>query len=215
MNTRELEQISQLIARALQNPLPGSEAQYRMAPSSRRLSGLSSKARQAAVMILMFPTEDDISICFIQRTEYHGAHSGQISFPGGTYEEGDTSLEATVKRETLEETGIDAKMIRLLGKLTPLPVPVSNFLVHPFAGYLDYEPIFNPDPLEVSFMILAPMRVLLDPQTIQKEKWNLMNESVMVPFYHVNGYRIWGATAMILSEFLEIISQAGLVHHFR
>ncbi len=212
MKAQELERIAALIAGELKKPLPGVGYQLKMAPSSRRLPDFSVMEKQAAVLILLFPAGEDLSICFIRRSEYEGVHSGQISFPGGMAERSDNSLEQTARRETAEETGIDGAEVRMLGRLTPLPVPVSRFLVHPYVGYLPYRPQFIPDPTEVSFMIEAPLRLLLDPVTVQKEKWNLMNESVMVPFYVVESHRIWGATAMILSEFLEIISRVAPVH---
>jgi len=215
MKTMHLDKITTLITLELNKPLPGKDAQFRMAPSSRRLAEIPEPEKRAGVMLLLFPSGNEICISFIKRTEYDGVHSGQVSFPGGMFEETDRSLEATARRETGEETGIDPAKIHILGTLTVLPVPISNFMVYPFVGYLDEEPVFIPDAAEVSFMILASLRVLLDPATIKKEKWNLTNESVMVPFYDVQSHRIWGATAMILSEFLTVISRAGLDRYFR
>ncbi len=215
MKARDLKKMTKAVAAELRKPLPAEDVRLKMAPSSRRLSEFPAPDKLAAVMILMFPSQDEICICFIRRPEYEGVHSGQISFPGGMYEITDKDLEQTARRETTEETGIDGAGIIVLGKLTPLEVPVSHFLVHPYVGYIDHFPEFVPDPAEVSFMITVPLRDLMDPSIILKEKWNLMDESVLVPFYFIQDQRIWGATAMILSEFLEVISRAGQVHHYR
>ncbi len=215
MISKELQRITGLLATELTKPLPGKAAQLRMAPFPRRPAEFAAPVRQAAVLILLFPSGDNIFICLIRRAEYEGVHSGQISFPGGMAEISDSGLEDTAKRETSEETGVDSGKITILGKLTPLPVPVSSFMVHPFVGFLDEHPEFVPDPIEVSFIIEAPLKVLLDPGAVKKEKWNLTNESAMVPFYISEGHRIWGATAMILSEFLEIISRAEPAHSNR
>ncbi len=210
----DMEHIATLLIPELSKSLPGTEAQNRMAPSPRRGSHFSAQMKKAAVLIMMFPSHDGITIAFIRRAEYDGVHSGQISFPGGMYELRDKDLAETARRETSEETGIDPGEIRMLGKLSPLAVPVSNFMVYPYTGYLDNTPVFRPDPVEVNAMITIPLKVLLNPGIIQKEKWNLLNESVLVPFYRVENNRIWGATAMILSEFLEVISRAVPDHYF-
>ena len=120
MKNARLEHMAAMISRELEKPLPGERAQYRMAPSSRRLKKYPPPEKEAAVLILLFPSDDDIFITFIRRAEYEGAHSGQISFPGGMVEMTDLSMEDTARRETAEETGIDPLKINLIGKLTPL-----------------------------------------------------------------------------------------------
>lgn len=158
-------------------------------------------------MILLFQENSEIKITFIKRTEYEGVHSGQISFPGGMKESSDRGLLHTSIRETSEETGIDGEDINILGEISPLFIPVSNFEVKPFVGYLKHTPEFHPDPVEVDHMIIIPLRHFLKKENLKKEKWNLSGEGVWVPFYSFKNYRIWGATAMILSEFLDIIEE--------
>ncbi len=163
------------------------------------------KPKNAAVLILLFENDSELHITLIKRTEYEGVHSGQISFPGGMKEPSDRDLLHTAMRETSEETGIKAEDIKIAGKLSPIYIPVSKFKVQPFVGYLEYAPEFCPDPVEVDHMIIVPVKHLLKPEYLKKEKWNLSGEEVWVPFYSFNHYKIWGATAMILSEFMDVI----------
>jgi 8-oxo-dGTP pyrophosphatase MutT (NUDIX family) len=203
------EKIS-LIRAEFQNPLPGPAQQFLMAPEIRRKFNFSSPAKKAAVMICLFPGKDDLQIVFMKRNEYDGPHSGQISFPGGAWEELDNDLEETAIRETHEELGVDCSKSALLGALTPLLIPVSNTLVHPFVGYFGNNPVFTADKSEVEFLIISSLSELLDPSCIHKEKWKLHEMEIEVPFYKVNESIIWGATAMILCEFLAIIERSGL-----
>ena len=203
------EKIS-LISIGLKNPLPGEKQQLLMSPAFRALPDLPPPLKKAAVMICIIPGEKDLQTIFIKRNEYDGPHSGQISFPGGIYEEKDIELSETALRETKEEIGIDCSRTALLGALTPLLIPVSNVLVYPFVGYYGNSPMFTLDKREVDYLIIPQIADLLNPGCIKKEKWNLRGMDIEVPFYLINENIIWGATAMILSEFLEIISRSGL-----
>lgn len=196
---------------SLSKGLPGREYQYLMAPAIRFKDTQQKSPRKAAVMALFFPGKDGgIRIIFIRRNEYDGPHSGQISFPGGMYEESDRNLKTTALRETAEETGIDINHIEIIGKLSPIAIPVSNFTVQPFVAVINYEPDFKPDPFEVKYLILADLDILLKKETCKKETRFLMSRETEVPFYHINEEKIWGATAMILSELLVITERAEL-----
>ncbi len=203
------EKIS-LITEELKKPLPGEQQQFLMAPEFRGIPELSPPRKKAAVMICIFPGEKELQIVFIKRNEYDGPHSGQISFPGGIYEERDIELKKTALRETKEEIGIDFGNNAILGALTPLLIPVSNVLVYPFVGYYSSTPMFILDKREVDYLILPEIADFLNPNCVKKEKWNLRGMDIEVPFYLINENIIWGATAMILCEFLEIISRSGL-----
>jgi 8-oxo-dGTP pyrophosphatase MutT (NUDIX family) len=188
----------------LNKSLPGKAAQLIMAPSYRHLFPLNTKESDAGILILIYPKENDVYTVFMKRPEYPGAHGGQISFPGGRYEISDSTLEETALRETEEEFGIHKNSIAVLGKLTPLFIPVSRYEVHPFIGYIHQQPEFKPDPKEVEYLIETDIFTLLDP-TIQKSKPALVeNFNGEIPYFDIKGHQIWGATAMILSEFITI-----------
>jgi 8-oxo-dGTP pyrophosphatase MutT (NUDIX family) len=186
-----------------------------MAPAFRGSNTSSGIMKKAAVMICIFPGKQDLEIVFFKRNDYDGPHGGQVSFPGGVYEEKDNDLAETAIRETHEEIGLNCGKSSLLGKLTPLLIPVSKMHVQPFIGFYNTKPVFTIEKREVEYLIISPIGVLLDPSCVKKEKWILHGLEVEVPFYTVNGNVIWGATAMILSEFLAIISHSGLYPQFR
>ena len=205
-----MNEIIQKIKTELTRPLPGAKAQLLMAPSVRRDFFQASVVQQAGVLILLYPLDKSLYIAFIKRTEYDGAHSGQISLPGGRFEAGDKSIADTALRETQEELGIVLPHNSLLGQLTALIIPVSNFEVFPFVGYIDYTPEFHPDPNEVKFVIQAKISSFLDIGLIKKKMMTINNIPIEVPFFDIEGNQIWGATAMILSEFVEILRKIGV-----
>lgn len=185
--------------------LPGEKAQFQMAPSYRGRITSSGEPVDAAVLALLYPSAfgGKLNLVFIKRNEYDGPHSAQISFPGGARDAGDLSLEDTAIRETREEVGIGGK-IELLGSLTPLHIPVSNFMVYPKVGWMEETPEFNPDPSEVQYVVEASLDSLLDPSNQESETLYHHEMPVEAPYYRVGEEKIWGATAMILSELLEL-----------
>jgi 8-oxo-dGTP pyrophosphatase MutT (NUDIX family) len=191
---------------ALQKPLPGNEAQFKMAPNFRKDFPNSGIPEKASVLLLLYPVDNKPYIVFIKRTEYQGAHSNQISFPGGKYEDSDITIQTTAIRETQEELGNQLDGIEIIGCLSTLLIPVSGYEVHPFVGYLNYYPGWNPDPKEVSYLIETPVELINDPETKTVEIWNFEGIEREVPIYKIKNEKIWGATAMILSEF-ETISK--------
>ncbi|MEE8336195.1 MAG: CoA pyrophosphatase [Candidatus Neomarinimicrobiota bacterium] len=198
------------VEKELRKPLPGISAQYKMAPHDRiervAMAHISGEQQTSAVLILIFPENEIPTICFIRRQDYPGVHSGQISFPGGKNEKKDPDLWNTAIRETNEETGVKVDQIKYIGKLTPLYIPVSNFWVHPFVGYLLHYPQFKMDKSEVKYILKAPFTEITKPEIIEKSRQNTESKKE-VPCYNYKGETIWGATAMILCEFLEITSQ--------
>ncbi len=207
-----MELINTIITK-LKEPLPGEEAQILMAHAYRRkLWPSSPDARNAGVLILFFPQGGDWQIVFIERTSKNpkDVHGGQISFPGGKQEESDESLSACALREAEEEIGIDGSKVNLLGALTPLYIPVSNFLVHPFVGYLEEVPELTPQPQEVQDIVVLPFHHFFDDK--YKKHMDMLFGSGMkmddVPYFDGQGKVIWGATAMILSELLVILDKS-------
>ena len=193
-------------------PLPGAKAQYLMAPS-RRLPpqayvDKNINAKRSSILILLFPEKEDIKIVLTLRNVYAGVHSGQVSFPGGRYEMADENLINTATRETEEEIGITRKDIHIAGGLTSVYIPVSNFLVSPFVGYMWYKPEFIIDTKEVAEVLEVSLNELLDESIIKSKEINITDDvSTKAPFYDIKGHHIWGATAMIISEFIEILKQ--------
>ncbi len=187
----------------LQDKLPGDEAHLRMAPTFRGNPISGRLAVEAAVLALFYPAEGETHLVFIKRNEYDGPHSAQVSFPGGAKEANDTNLQETALRETCEEVGISGP-IEILGSLTPLHIPVSNFMVYPFVGWTEESPVFHPDPTEVQYVIEAPLAGLLDPSSVDSEILYHHQQSIEAPFYRVGKEKIWGATAMMLSEVLQL-----------
>jgi len=194
------------LRRALGEPLPGEPAHRIMAPDFRGEINYSRDPLHAGVMILVYPAEHNTNLAFIKRNTYNGPHSGQVSFPGGAWEAGDDSLKQTALRETREELGITEE-IEILGSLSQLHIPVSNFMVTPFAGWMDERPDFRPDPTEVQYVIEASLSELLDPANVRSEKWEKHDRTIVAPYYRVGNDKIWGATAMMLSEFLQVAAR--------
>jgi 8-oxo-dGTP pyrophosphatase MutT (NUDIX family) len=186
--------------------LPGPEYQDRMAPDIRP-SNIRGYDRHAAVMILLYPYMDQWYFVLMKRPEYPGVHSNQVSLPGGMHEDGDPDLEFTALRETREELGIEDSRIRVLGSISKLHIPVSGIEVTPFVGEYPVKPEFQPDPAEVSYLIEAPLRDLLSPEKVKEDTRTILGNLVRVPYFDIKGEQVWGATAMILSEFLEIVSR--------
>ena len=206
MNDAFIEQIKTRFI----HPLPGRAAQIKMAPSVAREFAPATDARIACVLALLYPKNSDWHIVLIERMSSknkNDRHSGQISFPGGGYEDSDGLLTRAALREAEEEVGVFSKDISIIGQLSDMYIPVSNFLVHPFVGYMDYAPNFIPQPSEVKDILEIPIPKLKDPSTVQvtdlkiPEGFTIKN----VPYYSLNGHIVWGATAMMLSEFLEVV----------
>ena len=164
-------------------------------------------ARRSAVLVLLFPDQGQLKTVFIKRSEYNGVHSGQISFPGGQYETTDDSFEATALRETKEEIGVPGDKIQLIGRLTDFYIPPSNFLVKVYVGYTSQKPEYIPDKKEVQSVVEVNVEDLYDGNNItQKEFYSTSRNGVVnAPTYVISGVEIWGATAMIVSELLDVL----------
>ena len=200
----------QTLEHRLQEPLPGTEAQFRMAHAFRKqVPPPPPDARVASVMALFYPKNKEWNMVFIERvaTNPNDRHSGQISFPGGKKDPEDHYPSQTALRETEEEIGVAANSIKLIGELTQLYIPVSNFLVYPFVGKIDYTPTFQPQVEEVADILEVPFEQFYAPNAIQTKDMTVGQGIKLrnVPYFHIQEKVIWGATAMMLSELMEVM----------
>lgn len=191
----------------LQQPLPGTEAQLKMSPLVSRPVATDKPLKKSAVLILLYPFDKQIFTVFIKRTEYQGVHSGQISLPGGIFKKSDIDLSNTALRETMEETGIPADQIEIIGKLTYLHIPVSNISVYPFVALFRNRPEFHPDSFEVQYLIETSLDEFFNPLNRKLKDMTFGTYGLEVPYYDIRDNHIWGATAMIMSEFLEVVKR--------
>ena len=197
------------LAQHLVKELPGKPAQKIMLTKQRNPINYSSNSEcpnPAAVLILLFPVKQDIRFFLTKRTNVVQYHKGQISLPGGAWEEGE-QLWGTALRETNEEIGVREDHIQFIGELTPLFVPVTGFLIHPFVGWVDEEPETSPDPTEVESLFSASVLSLTDQNSCQCEERTIRGHVFDVPYFQLNREKVWGATSMILSEFKTVLKE--------
>jgi len=210
-----LDYIAQLTSKIEEIPKPGLAAQLKMAPPQRfgtkeTLLKVPKNAKKAAVMMLLYPNrKKELCFCLIQRTTYNGKHSGQISFPGGKREEEDIDFWATALRESQEEVGVNPEKVQLITTLSSTYIPPSNFYVYPYLAYTNQCPDFIAEEGEVDHVIEVLLADLLKESAVQDGPITASYTSeVIVPMFVFGTYRVWGATAMILSEAREIIRLA-------
>lgn len=197
------------LQKRLQQPLPGEQAQLRMAHAFRRkLWPAPAEAKDAGVLICFFPKNDEWHLVLIERssTNINDRHAGQISFPGGKKDLSDRDILDCALRECYEEVGIQIDPKDCLGMLTPLYIPVSNFLVHPVIAYQSQPPRFKPQPEEVVEIIELPFSHFFDSNNLRHTDILLGSQVQIndVPYFDAKGKKIWGATAMILSELMDL-----------
>ena len=192
----------------LTEPLAGRNAQLKMAPSFRPDLQETENTAKAGVLLLLYPNPIELYLVFIKRTEYPGVHSAQISFPGGKFERSDNDLIHTAIRETQEEIGVDPSDIDILGKLSPLYIPVSEMKVYPTVAFTPQQPTFKIAPDEVDYIIEEPLDNLLKSNITKTKPYDDHRYTGTIPYYDIQGNHVWGATAMILSEFMEAIKSA-------
>lgn len=194
----------------LNDTLPGWEAQRILSPvQTEKYRQAAEQSKKAAVMALMFPNQKGhAELIFIKRPSRNpeDKHSGQISFPGGQREKEDENYKHTALRETHEEIGIPPENIQVLGSLSPLYVYVSNFLVYPFIGVVESKPELTLQQSEVDFVLSEPVHKLVNPAAIQKGNITVRGNTLTnVPHFKLRDEILWGATAMITSELLDLV----------
>ncbi len=206
----DFESLILRLERALKAPLPGKLAQMNMSPlpvDMRRFEPiLPENHRKSGVLILFYPDSMGAFFPLIKRPEYPGFHSGQVAFPGGKMEITDENIVQTALREAEEEVGVDRSKVHVLGSLSDLYIPTSNFLVSPVIGFLESRPEFIPEEKEVSRIIQTELPLLFNPE-IRKRKILTLGQNINLdtPFYEIDGEMVWGATAMILSELIHLL----------
>ena len=200
----------QKIQEQLTTKLPGEAAHNKLMPSNRRSNNTlkdTSKLRKSAVGLILFPEKGITKCILIKRPSYDGFHSGQICFPGGKMDINDSDLEYTARRECYEEVNLPMGDADLIGELSEVYIPVSQFLVHPFVFALNKKPELHPDEREVDSIIEFDVFDLLKASTLKVKDMQLTQTYIHknVPYFDIEGHVVWGATAMILSEFRALI----------
>lgn len=197
------------IEKKLSDDLPGESAQYLMSPPyHENYRKLSPDHRIACVLLLLFPRNNNWQIALIERSNHQEGdkHAGQLSLPGGKLDESDYSLEDCALRETYEEIGVPPESVGILGGLSPLFVFVSNFLVHPFVGFTTDAPKFLLQKSEVADLIEVPAYHFTDDANKGKADISVRELVIRdVPYYKIKDKQLWGATAMIMSEWEHIL----------
>ncbi len=202
----KLKSIIEKSAQILQQPLPGKKAQQLMAPSFRGDElPLPKEVKESSVLLLLYEEFGEVRITLTKRSDKINYHRGQISFPGGKVDASDASLLAAALRENKEELGIPENQVEILGSLTDLYIPITNFRVYPFVGYVSEKPVFIANPHEVAEVISFPVQTLLEAKTRKEKEWKHKGVTYLKPYFDYEGHIIWGATAMILSEFAQCL----------
>ncbi len=205
------EHLKKQLWQALRAPLPGWRAHIGMAPPQRFTDKEPQDlpppagARLGAVLLLLYPKQGSWHMPFIVRQKYPGVHSGQIAFPGGKVDDTDTGYVHTALRETAEEVGVLVSPEQVIGKLSPLYIPPSNFMVYPQVALIDYTPAFTPEPAEVAEILEIPLHRFDTCRDTYPRRWQ--GQTYHIPCFRIGDHIIWGATAMILNEFLNVWKQ--------
>jgi len=205
-----IDQLSLKLQQQINNPLPGEKAQQltQVTVSDNVEFPYSiEQAMPAAVLILLFPYNNDIHFFLTERTNEVEHHKGQISLPGGAWEEGE-KLHETAIRETEEEIGVQKQAVNYIGSLTPYFTAATGFMIHPFLSWTQEKPETKIHDMEVNSLFHVPISALIDEKTLMIEDWTISGYDAKVPFYNFKGRKVWGATAAILSEFKFILKEA-------
>ena len=207
----DFQEFLKYVPKLMTAELPAQVSHIKMAPLER-IESLknfdigSKKPKIAAVMMLFYPKNGITHLVLIVRNSYKGVHSAQIAFPGGKYESKDKIFENTALRETHEEVGVHPDKMQIIKTFTPMYIPPSDFMVHPFLGICKEEIIFVPDPTEVANIIELPLTFFLSDAILTKAKMSTSyaNDS-SVPAFKIEEHIVWGATAMMLSELKDVL----------
>lgn len=203
-----MNKLIKFLSDRLDKTLPGRKAQKKMAPKPvtggeiRQLDP-PKDVKRSSVLALLFSNEDgELELVLTLRTE-HIDHGGQISFPGGRAHEGESPV-ATALREAKEEIGVNPDFVQIIGQLSDLYVSHSNNLVIPVVGYSEKRPDFQVNPNEVKEVFAVELKSLLHKKNLTVEDWDLRSHTYKVPYWNIHRVPLWGATAMMLNELLEL-----------
>tara|TARA_R110002012_G_scaffold320402_2_gene543915 strand:+ start:26529 stop:27170 length:642 start_codon:yes stop_codon:yes gene_type:complete len=208
------DDFSKRISKIKNLPLPGVDSHHKMTPLFRvkqlqEIENLSKNPKKAAVLSLFYPNNhQNTNLLLILRKTYKGVHSNQIGFPGGKVEKEDKDLLHTALRETHEEVGVPPADVEVIKSLTQIYIPPSNFEVYPYIGICRSPSGFILQKSEVEALIEVSLADFMDDKLVFTKKLSTSYaESVEVPAFKLNGYTVWGATAMMLSEVKELLKQ--------
>ncbi len=202
-----MDNFVETLKQKLQYELVGEKAHLRMIPKGRLLyPELDANPRKSAVLIAFYYHNSELYFPLIKRTTYKGVHSGQIALPGGKLEKTDNSLIDTALREANEEVGITENIVTVLGCLSEIYIGVTNISVLPVVGFLNSVPNYILEPTEVDELYPIKLSDLLNTKNKHCEEWDIRGERVKVPFYNLSEQKVWGATAMILSELEDLLT---------
>ena len=209
-------QLAERIKEKINRGLPGKEAHLIMSHRLRHYTPAAPQsAMESAVCILLYPDKDqNAKFVLMQRTSHNpnDKHKGQISLPGGKRDLTDKTLTETALRELHEEIGVTLESVNVVAQLSDLYIPVSNFKVYPFIAFSEAEPEFIKEEEEVQELIEIPLYELLKPDILQTTDIPISKDITLkkVPYFKLKDRVVWGATAMILSEFKEILKDIQL-----
>lgn len=194
----------------MQRPLPGPRGQMRMAPVDRLDPELyargSRDCRRAAVLMLLYPWQGALYTALIVRPHHLPDHPGQVALPGGMKDEEET-VEQTALREAREEVGIEPVTVEVLGRLTHLYIPPSHFCLQVVVGYTPVRPQWRISPQEVAELLEVPLAHFLAHDNWCEESWVVDGITRQVPFFRIGEHRVWGATAIVLAEFVTALEE--------
>lgn len=203
--------IIEYLERKLEEDLPGDISHQKMSPLPDHRYEIPDDHKLGCVLILIYPKKNEWHLLLVKRAQNEtDNHSAQVSFPGGRFEETDYSYSDCALRETHEEVGLDPAQVGIIGELSSIYVFASNFLVYPFLGFTSIEPEFLPDTDEVEYILNVPLDDLMDSRNIKRKSMTLFNGVSVenVPYFNFSNEVVWGATAMILSELKDILSDS-------
>lgn len=211
-----LEKYNQIFVNKLKTELasglPGVEAHLLLAPEMR-VKDLKTElppahALESAVLIILYPFLGQLHTVVILRNEYDGTHSGQISLPGGKKESSDIDFKQTALREAQEEIGIIPAEMEIIGQLSRFYVKPSNFIIYPYIAYTNIRPDFHPDPTEVQRIIeIDIFKEISYDRIVDRSLMFKNNIQISAPGFVVGSEFMWGATAMIFSELLQVLDR--------
>ena len=212
MTAATFQEFASRLKLLLAGPLPGAAAQAHLAPMPKREfpPGFNpAHLRHAAGLLLTFPIDDSPHVVLTVRADGLGRHGGQVSLPGGVIEPGET-IEHAALREAHEEVGLDRSRVQAVGTLSPLDIPVSGFRLHPVVAISADEPDLSPAAGEVARILRVSVDALMDRGALRRKSVTRDGRTLDVPYFELGDIEVWGATAMVLAEFLTLLEWPGI-----
>lgn len=204
-----LDELEKKLKARLKLSLPGVLAHdaFKAMPIGTKLTFKHNDSpRPGSVLILLYEDDNEIKFPLIKRPVYVGAHSGQVSFPGGKAEPGEDVYQ-TALREAQEEIGVDQGAIEIMGRLSEFFVVASNFVVTPVVAMLRTPPAFTPDPFEVAAILNGNLTDIMNNRPIPQKEIVVGKHQLRAPYFEIENEVVWGATAMILNEFRMVVKE--------